>query len=102
MKHGPIALADSELFTIALMPKTILYDKIKSNVEELSSRDATILAISPEEFELADDFIKTRYSSHPMLEFFEMMVITPNSYALEDILLDLETMWICQETWLSL
>jgi glucosamine--fructose-6-phosphate aminotransferase (isomerizing) len=76
MKHGPIALADSELFTIALMPKTILYDKIKSNVEELSSRDATILAISPEEFELADDFIKTRYSSHPMLEFFEMMVIT--------------------------
>jgi len=76
MKHGPIALADSELFTIALMPKTILYDKIKSNVEELSSRDATILAISPEEFELADDFIKTKYSTHPMLEFFEMMVIT--------------------------
>ncbi len=23
MKHGPIALADSELFTIALMPKTL-------------------------------------------------------------------------------
>jgi glucosamine--fructose-6-phosphate aminotransferase (isomerizing) len=76
MKHGPIALADSELFTIALMPKSLLYDKIKSNVEELSSRDATILAISPEEFELADDFIKTKYSTHPMLEFFEMMVIT--------------------------
>jgi glucosamine--fructose-6-phosphate aminotransferase (isomerizing) len=76
MKHGPIALADSELFTIALMPKSLLYDKIKSNVEELSARDATILAISPEPFELADDFIRTKYSSHPMLEFFEMMVIT--------------------------
>ncbi len=76
MKHGPIALADSELFTIALMPKSLHYDKIKSNVEELSARDATILAISPEEFELADDFIKTKYSSHAMLEFFEMMVIT--------------------------
>ncbi len=76
MKHGPIALADSELFTIALMPKTIHYDKIKSNVEELSARDATILAISPLEFELADDFIKTQYSDHPMSEFFEMMVIT--------------------------
>jgi len=76
MKHGPIALADSELFTIALMPKSLLYDKIKSNVEELSARDATILAISPEDFELADDFIKTTFSSHPMLEFFEMMVIT--------------------------
>jgi len=76
MKHGPIALADSELFTIALMPRTIHYDKIKSNVEELSARDATILAISPEAFELADDFIQTQYSSHPMVEFFEMMVVT--------------------------
>ncbi len=76
MKHGPIALADSELFTIALMPKTVHYDKIKSNVEELSARDATILAISPVEFELADDFIKTEYFDHPMIEFFEMMVIT--------------------------
>ena len=76
MKHGPIALADSELFTIALMPKTLHYDKIKSNVEELSARDATILAISPEPFELADDFVRTLQSSHPMLEFFEMMVVT--------------------------
>ena len=76
MKHGPIALADSELFTVALMPKTMHYDKIKSNVEELSARDATILAISPEPFELADDFIQTQYDSHPMLEFFEMMVVT--------------------------
>ena len=76
MKHGPIALADSNLFTIALMPKSLLFDKIKSNVEELSARDSTILAISPEPFEIADDFIKTKYSSHPMVEFFEMMVVT--------------------------
>ncbi len=76
MKHGPIALADSELFTIALMPKTLHYDKVKSNVEELSARDSTILAISPLEFELADDFIKTTHCEHPMSEFFEMMVIT--------------------------
>lgn len=76
MKHGPIALADSELFTIALMPKSMHYDKIKSNVEELSARDATICAISPLPFDLADDFIQTKYDSHPMLEYFEMMVVT--------------------------
>ena len=76
MKHGPIALADAELFTVALMPKTVHYEKIKSNVEELCARDATVLAISPEYFELADDFIQTKYDIHPMLEFFEMMVIT--------------------------
>jgi glucosamine--fructose-6-phosphate aminotransferase (isomerizing) len=76
MKHGPIALADSKLFTIALMPRSLHYEKIKSNVEELSARDSTILAISPCAFDLADDFILTRYDTHPMIEFFEMMVIT--------------------------
>jgi len=76
MKHGPIALADAELFTIALMPKSLHYDKIKSNVEELCARDATLLAISPEPFDLADDFVQTTYATHPMLEFFEMMVVT--------------------------
>ena len=75
MKHGPIALADPELFTIALMPQNLLYDKIKSNVEELSARDSTICAISPLEFELADDFIKTAMADHYMLEFFEMLVV---------------------------
>lgn len=75
MKHGPIALADPELFTIALMPQNLLYDKIKSNVEELSARDSTICIISPLEFELSDDFIKTQETSHYMLEFFEMLVV---------------------------
>ncbi len=75
MKHGPIALADPELFTIALMPQHLHYDKIKSNVEELSARDSTICAISPLPFELADDFINTKETNHYMLEFFEMLVV---------------------------
>ena len=74
MKHGPIALADPELFTIALMPKNMLYDKIKSNVEELSARDSTICAISSADFELADDFIKINKCDHYMLVVFEMLV----------------------------
>jgi len=75
MKHGPIALADPELFTIALMPQHLHYDKIKSNVEELSARDSTICAISPLSFDLADDFIQTKPTKHYMLEFFEMLVV---------------------------
>ena len=75
MKHGPIALADSELFTIALLPKSLLYDKSKSNIEELSARDSTIVAISPVPLDIADDFIKTKEWGHPMLEFFEMAVV---------------------------
>lgn len=75
MKHGPIALADSKLYTIALMPKLCLYDKTKSNVEELIARDSTVLCLSPLEFELGDDFIKTSEQEHFMCEFFEMMII---------------------------
>jgi len=75
MKHGPIALADPELFTIALMPQNMHYEKIKSNVEELSARDSTICAISPVDFDLADDFIKTQQREHYMLEFFEILIV---------------------------
>jgi len=75
MKHGPIALADPELFTIALLPQHKLYDKTKSNIEELSARDSTICSISPLEFDKADDHIKTKPADDYLLEFFEMMVI---------------------------
>lgn len=75
MKHGPIALVDKELFTIALLPKTTLYEKTKSNIEELSARDSTIFAITPTDLDLADDIIKTTPYNHYMEEFFEMLVI---------------------------
>jgi len=75
MKHGPIALADPELFTIALLPQHLLYEKAKSNVEELSARDSTICAISPLEFDKADDFIAINKRDDYMLEFFEMMIV---------------------------
>ncbi|MDR3347633.1 MAG: glutamine--fructose-6-phosphate transaminase (isomerizing) [Helicobacteraceae bacterium] len=75
MKHGPIALADSELFTIALAPKTLLRDKTRSNMEELIARDTTLLAITSAGFELADDQLPIADHDHPMLEFFEMMIV---------------------------
>jgi glucosamine--fructose-6-phosphate aminotransferase (isomerizing) len=75
MKHGPIALADPELYTIALLSKNLLFEKTKSNIEELSSRDSTILTISCEEIETTDDFIKINENNHYMIEFYEMMIV---------------------------
>lgn len=75
MKHGPIALADSELFTISLMPKHLLFDKIKNNTAELSTRDATICVISQEDCALADDMVRIGAYDSYMEEFFAMMVI---------------------------
>ena len=75
MKHGPIALADPELFTIALLPEHLHYEKSKSNVEELSARDSTICAISSKVFDKADDFVQIPSCQDYMLEFFEMMIV---------------------------
>lgn len=75
MKHGPIALADSELFCVSLIPKYMLYDKIKSNTEELSTRDATICIISQEYNEIADDMVMINKCESYMEEFFAMMVV---------------------------
>lgn len=75
MKHGPIALADSLLFCVALMPKHLLFDKIKSNVEELGARDSTICAICSENVDGADDMIYLPKTSHYMEEFYSMMIV---------------------------
>lgn len=75
MKHGPIALADSNLFTISLISKHLLFDKIKSNTEELSARDATICIVSQENLEIADDTILLNKFDSYMEEYFAMMVV---------------------------
>lgn len=75
MKHGPIALADSELFTLALIPTHLLFEKIKSNVEELSARDATICAVSAQNIKGVDDMILIPSAESYMEEFFSMMVV---------------------------
>lgn len=75
MKHGPIALVDEKLFTIALLPQNMLYEKTRSNVEEIVARDGYVFAISPKDFDLSDDFIKTSNQKHYMSEFFEMLII---------------------------
>ena len=75
MKHGPIALADPGLITIALLPQHLLYEKSKSNIEELSARDSTICTVSMKTFDKTDDFIPIAPCKDYMLEFFEMMVI---------------------------
>jgi glucosamine--fructose-6-phosphate aminotransferase (isomerizing) len=76
MKHGPIALADEDLYVVALLSKNILFEKTKSNIEELVARDATVLTISSEYIEMTDDFVRISKTNHPMVEFFEMMVVT--------------------------
>lgn len=61
MKHGPLALIDDQFPTIAVMTKNQLYDKMRSNVEEIRARKGKVVLIATEgdagARDLADDVI---------------------------------------------
>jgi glutamine---fructose-6-phosphate transaminase (isomerizing) len=48
MKHGPIALIDPEMPVVILAPRSRVYDKIVSNLEEIKARDGIIIAVGTE------------------------------------------------------
>lgn len=48
LKHGPIAMLDTEFPIIALVPQDDVYEKMISNIEEVKARKAPILAFATE------------------------------------------------------
>jgi glucosamine--fructose-6-phosphate aminotransferase (isomerizing) len=46
MKHGPIALIDESLPTVALCPRGRVYEKMLSNVQEVKARGGRVLAVA--------------------------------------------------------
>ena len=46
MKHGPIALINPEMPTVAIVPKDDMYDKMISNIHEIKSRNGPVIAIA--------------------------------------------------------
>ncbi len=46
MKHGPIALIDSSLPVVVVMPRDRAYDKVVSNLQEVKAREGRILAVA--------------------------------------------------------
>ena len=54
MKHGPIALVDRHMATLALAPRDALYDKMAANIREVQARQGVVLAVlSHDDRELA-------------------------------------------------
>ena len=48
MKHGPIALLDREFPVVALAPRGPLFDKMMSAIQQVSARQARVIAIGDE------------------------------------------------------
>ena len=56
MKHGPIALIDSNMPVIAISLADQLYPKMLNNIEEVKSRDGKVIAIATH----GDDYLASR------------------------------------------
>jgi glucosamine--fructose-6-phosphate aminotransferase (isomerizing) len=54
MKHGPIALINPEMPTVAIVPEDDMYEKMISNIQEIKSRKGPLIAIATK----GDDKIK--------------------------------------------
>jgi glucosamine--fructose-6-phosphate aminotransferase (isomerizing) len=46
LKHGPLALISKDVPVVAIAPHGHTYDKILSNIKEVSARDASVIAIA--------------------------------------------------------
>jgi glucosamine--fructose-6-phosphate aminotransferase (isomerizing) len=62
MKHGPIALIDEGMATVALAPRDSLYEKMISNIKEVKARDGVVLAVATQgDTELASEVDEVIY-----------------------------------------
>ncbi|MGC9335510.1 MAG: SIS domain-containing protein, partial [Anaerolineae bacterium] len=56
MKHGPIALIDERMPTVAIAVRDDVYEKMISQVEQVKARDGAVIAIATR----GDSFIATK------------------------------------------
>jgi len=48
MKHGPIALIDSEMPVVVIATRNNLYEKVVSNIQEIKARNGRVIAVVTE------------------------------------------------------
>jgi len=49
MKHGPIALIDEQMPVVVIAPKDAVYDKVRSNIDEVKARGGCIIGVISED-----------------------------------------------------
>lgn len=81
MKHGPISLVDFEMPTVALAMKNSMYEKVRSNIQEVKARNGYVIALvtigDKAIREIADDVIEipsTLECLEPLLEIIPLQL----------------------------
>ncbi|MPZ99293.1 MAG: glutamine--fructose-6-phosphate transaminase (isomerizing) [Dehalococcoidia bacterium] len=55
MKHGPIALIDESMPTVALAPRDEVFDKMRSNIQQVRARHGAVIAVVSKDEHALDD-----------------------------------------------
>jgi glucosamine--fructose-6-phosphate aminotransferase (isomerizing) len=76
MKHGPISLLSPDFPVIAIMTKNQLYDKMRSNVEEVKARGARVILIATKGDEKAQELAHDVIFVPETMELLEPLVNT--------------------------
>ncbi|WP_068596537.1 glutamine--fructose-6-phosphate transaminase (isomerizing) [Vaginella massiliensis] len=83
MKHGPIALLDENMPVIVIATKKGYYEKVVSNIQEIKSRSAKVIAIVNEGDEqvvsMADDYVvipETEEEFSPILAAIPLQLLS--------------------------
>ncbi len=69
MKHGPIALINPDLPTVAVVPNDDMYEKMLSNINEIKSRKGPVIAIVTQGDEKVKGMVDEVIEIPPTLDF---------------------------------
>ena len=74
MKHGPIALIDENMPVVVIAPKSGVYDKVLSNLEEVKARKGRVIAIANEDDDQIRDYADVTIDVPASSEFVQPML----------------------------
>ncbi len=69
MKHGPIALINPDMPTVAIIPQDEMHEKMLSNIHEIKSRKGPVIAIATEGDDMVRDIADDIIEIPPTLDF---------------------------------
>lgn len=76
MKHGPIALIDSEMPVFVIATKTAMYDKVISNIQEIKARRGRVVAFVTKGDEKIRELTDEVIELPKTLECFDPLVVS--------------------------
>jgi glucosamine--fructose-6-phosphate aminotransferase (isomerizing) len=78
MKHGPIALINPDMPTVAISPMDSMYDKMINNIQEIKSRRGPVIAIVTEGDDKIREMVDEVIEIPPTLDFlYPILAVVP-------------------------